>query len=290
MLYKQLALFRFTYAVFPSIDWDAHTYHYDDPKTTHDAYGIVDKSLGELVHELNRRGWYDDTLIIMASDHGLSATHSHLDLGNFFKKHRYRVLEYPKLWAVKPNVSVFISGNSFASLSFLDKADHYYYQDLMNNHSSVMNALAAQDAIDFYLVRESPTSYRICNNEGTALLTFEGGRISYKPITFDVFDLGEIAPSDYRESFEKTFESDYPDCLWQCHQLMQSTRSGDVVISAALGYDLRDFWEIPEHKGSHGSLHSEHMHIPILTNKKGIVTQPIRSIEIHPIIKNWIDG
>ena len=70
---------------------------------------------------------------------------------------------------------------------------------------------------------------------------------------------------------------------------MKSDRAGDVVISAATGYDLRDFWEIPEHKGSHGSLHWEHMHVPVLTNKKGLIDEPIRTSHINGVIRNWLD-
>jgi len=71
---------EFVFAVFPSVDWDAHTYHYEDEKTI-EAYRIADRSLGEVVEKLKKQGTYEDTLIIMASDHGLTSTHSHLDLG-----------------------------------------------------------------------------------------------------------------------------------------------------------------------------------------------------------------
>jgi predicted AlkP superfamily pyrophosphatase or phosphodiesterase len=112
---------RFTFAVFPSIDWDSHTYHFDDPETTHQAYKIADDSLGEVVEQLKARNEYQDTLMIMASDHGLSSTHTHLDLGNFFRSHKYRVMEYPLFFKWRPQVAIFISGNSFATISFLDK-------------------------------------------------------------------------------------------------------------------------------------------------------------------------
>ncbi len=280
---------RFTYAVFPSIDWDAHTYHYDDPKTTHQAYKIVDESLGELVQALKRKNEYDNTLIIMASDHGLSSTHSHLDLGKFFKKHKYRVLEYPTILTLRPNMTVFISGNSFASLSFLDKKEDYTKSDLLSNHGESMNDLIQQEAIDFVVVRGAQNEYFLLNNEGESLIRANNQKLSYHPITADVLGIGEKENLNFQECFDQTLETEYPDALWQCHQLMQSPRAGDVAISAANGYDLRDFWEIPEHKGSHGSLHWEHMHVPLLTNQKNHISEPKRTTEIHPIIKNWID-
>jgi len=282
---------RFTFAVFPSIDWDSHTYHYDDVDTTHKAYKIVDDSLGELVAALKKKHQYKDTLIAMASDHGLSSTHSHLDLGNFFSSHNYRVLEYPKILKIRANVAVFISGNSFASISFLDKKEAYVKSALYQKHHRVLEDLLGQDAIEFIVMRGSQNEYVVSNQQGESIIKMNADqRLSYHPDTADVFGIGEISDGmNYRESFEHTFESDYPDCLWQCHQLMQSHRAGDVVISAASGYDLRDFWEIPEHKGSHGSLHWEHMHVPILTNQKDHIKAPIRTADVNTIIKNWID-
>ncbi len=282
---------RFTFAVFPSIDWDAHTYHYDDPETTHKAYKIVDDSLGELTAELKRKGEYEDTLIIMASDHGLSSTHSHLDLGNFFSDHKYRVLEYPKILKMRPNLSVFISGNSFASISFLEQIEDHTYESLMDRHREAVMDLVSREAIDFVVTRAAAGGYYIVNQEGKSYIKVHNGdQLSYHPETTDVLRTGEIAgPMDIQASFEATFDTEYPDALWQVHQLMQSHRAGDLVISASTGYDLRDFWEIPEHKGSHGSLHWEHMHVPLLTNQKDHISTPQRTTAVHGVIKNWID-
>lgn len=278
----------FTFAVFPSIDWDSHTYHFDDPETTHKSYKIVDDSLAEVCKELQRTNSYEDTLIIMASDHGLSSTHSHLDLGGFFKKHKYRVLEYPSIWKWKAQVSVFISGNSFGSVCFLDKKEDYTWSTLNKNHGDVIHNLVQEPAIDFVLTRGKENEYVIINDKGESIIRYRNGMLSYNPQSADVLSLGTIEPCSISESFEKTIETAYPDALYQCHQLMQSHRAGDLVVSAATGYDLRDFWEVPEHKGSHGSLHWEHIHVPILTNQKDHITKPIRTKEIHSVIKNWL--
>ncbi|NNE27490.1 MAG: hypothetical protein HKN09_11665, partial [Saprospiraceae bacterium] len=77
--------------------------------------------------------------------------------------------------------------------------------------------------------------------------------------------------------------------LFQCKQLFASDRSGDLVVSANVGYDLRDFWEIPEHKGSHGSLHKDHMHVPILMSKP-LLQNPIRTTEVYRIIRQHLDN
>jgi predicted AlkP superfamily phosphohydrolase/phosphomutase len=280
---------EFVFAVFPSIDWDSHTYHFDHEKTLN-AYKIVDNSVKELAEKLIAKGTYEDTLIFMASDHGLSSTHSHIDLGKFFRKSGYRVLEYPTIWTHKPKVAVFISGNSFASIHFLDKKEIYYSHEMLMNHGDAIEKLVNEEAIDFVAMRKEENIYLIKNQDGDATVEYLDSKFSYKPGSADPFKLGtNIIKLNHEEAFKATLDSDYPDALLQCHQLFSSHRAGDLIISASIGFDLRDFWEYPEHKGSHGSLHKEHMLVPILTNQKDHITSPIRTTEAFKIINNWLN-
>ena len=45
-----------------------------------------------------------------------------------------------------------------------------------------------------------------------------------------------------------------PDACLQLAQLFRAERSGDIVVSARRGYDLRARWEVPEHHSTHGAL------------------------------------
>ncbi|NNE26032.1 MAG: alkaline phosphatase family protein, partial [Saprospiraceae bacterium] len=174
--------FEFIFAVFPSIDWDSHSYHYEDPKTI-EAYKLVDRSLGELVAKLKAQDKYDETLIVMASDHGLTSTHTHLDLGRFMKKNGYRVLEYPSVWSLFPKVAVFISGNSFATLTFLDQKPLYFKEALMHKHGHVINNLVNDPAIDFAVVRKSESALTVINSEGEADIDIKGELMKYTPVS-----------------------------------------------------------------------------------------------------------
>ncbi|MBT8234430.1 MAG: sulfatase-like hydrolase/transferase [Saprospiraceae bacterium] len=281
--------FDFIYAVFPSIDWDSHYFHYEDEKTI-EAYRIVDRSLEAVVNKLKKQGDYENTLIVMASDHGLTSTHTHLDVGKFFKKNKYRVLEYPTIWTLFPKVAVFISGNSFASVSFLDHKTAYFQKELMEKHGTVLTKFVNESAIDFIAFRKNESALTVLNQEGEAEISFKNNLLGYKSITANPLGLNDHDTTlNFQEAFDFTYESEYPDSLYQIKQLFDSKRSGDIIVSANVGYDLRDFWEIPEHKGSHGSLHREHIHIPILLNKKGL-DKPVRSTEVFKIIKDYLDS
>jgi len=175
-------------------------------------------------------------------------------------------------------------------LSFLDRKEDYYRKELFEKHGTALNAFVQEDAIDFITYREDANTAVVHNASGTAIVkTHEGDLLTYHPETADVFGIGEVStPIDHEAAFQLTFESDYPDSLYQIHQLMRSHRAGDVVVSAAVGYDLRDYWEIPEHKGSHGSLHKDHLHVPLLTNQKDLISRPVRTKHVHRVIKSWL--
>ena len=136
--------------------------------------------------------------------------------------------------------------------------------------------------------RRDDNRYIVHGHKGKAVVHDLDG-YNYEIISGDPLDLESSQHNlTSEESFNISLECDYPDSLFQICQLMKSKRAGDVLVCAADGHDLRDFWEYPEHKGSHGSLHKDHMLMPILTNQKGLISKPIRSNKIHSVIKEWL--
>ena len=86
-----------------------------------------------------------------------------------------------------------------------------------------------------------------------------------------------------RESLDLTYGTDYPDAPVQILQIFRSGRAGDLILSAAKGSDLRLRYEIHEHKSSHGSLHWEHMKVPLVSNVP-LAPGPIRSVDVFPTV------
>ena len=62
-------------------------------------------------------------------------------------------------------------------------------------------------------------------------------------------------------------ESDYPDAIVQIVHLAGSARAGDLILSAAPGWDLRARYEPIPHLSAHGALLRDHMLVPLLTNR-----------------------
>ena len=80
-----------------------------------------------------------------------------------------------------------------------------------------------------------------------------------------------------------SLDTSYPDSPAQLEQLFRSDRTGDLVVFAREGFDLRKRYEWPEHRSSHGSLHKSHMEVPICTNAP-LASKWCRTIDVFPTI------
>ena len=284
--------FDFLFAVFPSVDWDSHYHHIRDHRTIA-AYQIADQSIGEVRAYLEKKGWWKNTLFMLTSDHGLTPSHTHFDLGDWMTEQGLKSVGYPVIWRQNPKSAVMISGNSFGSIHLLNhEGSHVLQEKELVDHFSEerLNELLKERAVDFIAYRGNKEGeYYVQNHRGKALISQHQDNYSYQPIDADPLFLQNVTVKGHRAALESTFNSLYPDALVQITQLFKSRRAGDLVVSARNGYDLRDFWEYPEHKGSHGSLTKEHIHVPLIYNQKGWAEHAARTADIFPTILKWMD-
>jgi hypothetical protein len=293
----------FIFAVFPAVDSFSHL---NNPQ--HDltfwAYGHVDRSVGEVAKKLQRLGRYEETLWIMTSDHGLTATHNHLDLALFFQKRRIPTLYYPIIWKRNPQASVMISGNALGQVYFLNGADGRpaLEDEIKTRLGPLWEELLVHEEIDFMVSRcaggrpgsmhargpHGESAYKIVASRGSAVIVRRDGRYTYEPLEGDPLGLGALmTPLNEQEALAATFDSDYPDALVQIDQLFSCDRSGDLVVISKNGHDLREAYEWPEHHSSHGSLHREHMRVPLLVNRKGLRPGPARTADVFNTILTY---
>jgi hypothetical protein len=284
--------FDFLFAVFPSVDWDSHYHHIRDHRTI-EAYKIADNSIGEVRAILEEKGCWDKTLFMLTSDHGLTPTHTHFDLSDWMTAQGLKAVSYPVIWKSEPKCAVMISGNSFGSIHLLNhEGDQPLSEWEIGKYFGAqrMTDLLKEKAVDFVTYRGNEAGqFYVHNRNGKALITSDGLSYQYQPLDADPLDLGIIIAADHREALELTFESQYPDALVQIVQLFSGDRAGDIIVSATNGYDLRGFWEYPEHKGSHGSLSREHIHVPMIYNQKGWAEHAARTADIFPTVLNWMN-
>ncbi len=280
---------EFIFVVFPGVDSYSHLFH-PRHENTFKAYRYVDFSIGEVTKKLKKQGRWDETLLIITSDHGLSPTHTHLDLALFLQNRGLKTFFYPIIWKRNSQASVMISGNAFGHVYLLN--DHNKKLAAANNPKEVLgeiwDELLSREEVDFMAWREAEGFYQIEAQRGRAKIFRRNGGLCYQPLEGDPFRLGNLSrPLDRQEALEATFNSDYPDALVQFDQLFSASRSGDFVVVSNSGYDLRRAYEWPEHHGSHGSLHQEHMHVPLIHNQTGWDRRAARTTDLFNTILKW---
>ena len=263
------------FAVFPGADEYGHLISPRAPEAIA-AYRRLDRAVGATADQLRRSGRLDDTLFIIVSDHGLTPTHTHFDPIPFLEERGFRPLYYPWIIRRRADSACMVSGNGMAHLYFFHP-DH--------PSPELMHQLVTSPAIHFVAHRHHPDGVRVIGPDGEATIRQIGEQIEYHPEGTDPLGCGDLpALATPDEILAHTFATDCPDGPVQLLQLFQSSRCGDLILSAHPGFDLRDRHEHPEHRGSHGSLHREHMHVPLLINHPLDPARPARTVDLFPTI------
>lgn len=292
---------KFIFSVFPALDEYSHFAH-PHHECVIERYRWFDKAIADLRSELERSSMLEDTAIFIVSDHGLSRTHSHFCLNAFLEEHGLPPFFYPLIASKRGKLSAsMVSGNGMAHLYFKNSTGwvgHIHRDDLNRISPGLIDDLVANEAIAIVACRNSEGGADILSKRGIAKVRLNGNDVCYEVLSSDPFGYGAIPRSmSPRECLNLTIDTEYPDAPFQIAHLIQSPRAGDVILSATPGFDLRLKYETPEHKGSHGSLHSSHLHVPILTNVP-LPIRPMRTVDIFPTMldilgaprPNYLDG
>jgi hypothetical protein len=91
--------------------------------------------------------------------------------------------------------------------------------------------------------------------------------------------LSSFAGATPDEALERSAVERHPDAAFALTSLFASERTGDLVVSAASGFDLRAKGEWPEHHASHGALHRDHTIVPVLSSAP-LPTRSLRTLDL----------
>lgn len=275
---------EFSFVVFLGIDNYSHLTH-PFHKHVMDSYSIIDNTVGKLAKTLLETNKLDDTLILIVSDHGLTQTHSHFDLLEFMNDSGYKTLYYPYVFHnfIGATAANMVSGNSMSNLYFKGESNWNGFN--VRDLNGFENKLVQRPEIDILLCRQPDNRIKIMSKRGSARTWIDSeNRIGYEVTDGDPFGYKSLpAVMNSTESLQLSYNTDYPDALLQINQLFESPRAGDIVVSANLGYDLRAKHENPEHGSSHGSLHRDHMMVPIAINAD-INSEYLRTVDLFPTV------
>jgi hypothetical protein len=291
---------RFIFAVFPAVDGLSHLTAPDAPAVRR-ALTRIDTVVGRVRERLARRGELDESLILLVSDHGAAPVHTHFDLADWFSEQGVPALAHPLLWTSKPRAAVMVAGNGSAMVYARPGTprgerwpmSRLRHPDAFGTEKDLVAALARQPAIGLLAAEDGRGGLTIVSADGEGAIHREGSRITYRPASGDPLALGGGRNATADEWLRAAGDDLYPDAGPQLLDLFRSPRTGDLVVAANEGFDLRDDFEVPEHRAGHGSLVRSQMQIPIWSSHRLPVDNegelvPMRSADLFPAMATWL--
>jgi len=143
---------EFAFVVFPGIDWQSH-YVDAEGEGAMASYRLIDATVGRVADALQRRGDYDDTLIVICSDHGHSPVHEHYDLPVRLERDQALRVAYHS-WPVlrrDPQAVACVSGNGMCQV-YVRSSDGWRREpagaEIAALHPGLLERLVAEPAID----------------------------------------------------------------------------------------------------------------------------------------------
>lgn len=261
----------FVFVAHPCVDKLSHQVGHAAPEVI-DALRLIDETVDRLERIAQRQGAPLDLMVV--SDHGHSPVQRHEDLAGIIAAMGHGVLAHPWTFAGGDDVAVMVSGNAMAHLSLeLGRRDRPWWPALAARWGPLAEALLARDAVDLLILPHAPNRCEVrSRTHGRAMVERDGrGRYSYRAIDGDPLGLRSalgagdaITGLGAGEAHEVMRDTEHPDGLVQVIALGGSPRAGDLIVSAAPGWDLRARWEPIPHVSSHGSLRREHLLVPVL--------------------------
>ena len=258
---------RIVFAVFPSVDEYGHVLGLDDPHPEQ-ALRAIDRLLAEKLEG------FDGDLIVSA-DHGLTATHTHLDLRALVEERAGPTLAFPLTLKPNPAAVVCESGNAFANVYLRGDAG-WKERPAPARCLELARDLLGLEGIDSVAVRGE-------GEHEAYLLTAGGtGRCGWR--ADGLFQEGDAFEREFeaarpQEAASASVGDENPDAAFALSSLFASERAGDLLVSASVGYDLRTRREWPEHGASHGALHRHHTVVPVLCSRP-LPERALRTLDV----------
>ena len=275
----------FIFVVFLGIDTYSHINHPFHRKVL-DSYVRIDETIRLIAQKLGAEGKLDETLIVIVSDHGLTQTHSHFDSLEFMNSRGYKTFYYPNVFRhfTDADAACLISGNAMANI-YVKSPDGWGRKSTFEELYKLAEDFLERPEVDIVAGLDEKGRARMKSTKGEASAWLDGdGFINYEKISGDPFGYNGLpGKMSLGQALDLTFDTQYPDALMQVIQLLEAPRTGDLVLSANHGYDLRAKHENPEHRSSHGALFSEHMLVPIAISAE-IGKEHLRTVDIYPTV------
>ena len=258
------------FAVFPSVDELGHT------------FGLASDRPREALEEIDRQladklaGFEGE--ILLSADHGLTDTHTHLDLRGIVEEREGTTIAFPLIGKRFPHAVVCESGNGMANV-YLSGDEGWAQLPSVERCRALGGHLLEIDGIDSIALRgEAPDSAELWTHRGVGRVGFTSSGLFQEGTAFAT----AFEQATPETALELSAEEENPDAAFALASLFASERAGDLLVSAQVGVDLRTKSEWPEHHASHGALHREHTVVPVLSTA-ALPERPLRTLDLFAV-------
>ncbi|MBA3853441.1 MAG: hypothetical protein C0503_03440 [Gemmatimonas sp.] len=260
---------RVAFLAHPGIDKLSHRHGAESPRVLQ-AMQTVDHTVRLLEDAFARAGRREELEIWVVSDHGHATVPQHEDLAGTIASWGYGVRAHP--WVLRGrDVAVMVSGNAMAHLYLeLQRRRRAVWPALRDRWQPLLERLISLAAVDLAILPmgDSRVSIHSSSRGHADVFTAGDGTYSYRRISGDPLGIGDdLLGLDATAAWERTRETEYPDALVQVCAIAGAPRAGDIILSAAPGWDLRTRYEPVLHVSGHGALHREQMLVPFISSR-----------------------
>jgi hypothetical protein len=161
-----------------------------------------------------------------------------------------------------------------------------WWPSLSGRWQPLHDSLLARPSVDLSAVAIDAERIRVSHHtRGSAVITRDraSARWSYERDNGgDPLGVGhDVHAVTSADAHAACIDTDYPDGIVQLADVVPSQRAGDIVISAAPGWDLRDRYEPTPHRSTHGALHRAQMMVPLVIDAPPR-SVPLRTADVMP--------
>ncbi len=255
------------FSVFPSVDEFGHVYGVADERGA-DALRAIDGLLAEKLEEFAGE-------ILLSADHGLTETSTHLDLRALVEEHVGPTLAFPLIGIRDPAAVVCESGNAMANV-YLRGDGGWDELPSPERARALARELASLEGIDSVAIRgDERGTAELHTPDGVGTVGFADGTLWQRGPVFET-DFEGASPA---EALAQSLSTRWPDAAFALGSVFASERTGDLLVSATVGHDLRGAREWPEHRASHGALHRAHTLVPVRSSAP-LPDVPLRTLDL----------
>jgi hypothetical protein len=197
-----------------------------------------------------------------------------------------KVRSHPWTLPDRSQVAVMVSGNGMAHVYLdLESRARRPWESLAGAWGHYLQELRAHPAIDLVATMRNPTTVLVQQGTTSAEIRIGPRGLSYRPTSGNPLGIEPFENESEESARERTQATGYPDSVLQLAHIVLTDRSGDVVISASPGWDLRRDYEPINHVSSHGALHASHMLVPLIGNRR-FVNAPRQTADLFRLLAN----